>query len=106
MVSLRFVVPFGHTRRTTSKVAPRAFNPDAIDAITPYMFFTRRVLLALLGLLVACNDKPTPPTTVVEGAAAPDVTLKLHDGKSVQLASLRGSHHVLLYFYPKDDTPG
>ena len=36
---------------------------------------------------------------------APEVTLKLQDGKEVKLSSLRGKQ-VLVYFYPKDDTPG
>jgi peroxiredoxin Q/BCP len=39
------------------------------------------------------------------GDPAPDVTLKLQDGKEVKLTSLSGKQ-VLLYFYPKDDTPG
>ncbi len=43
--------------------------------------------------------------TIVPGAPAPDVTLQLHDGTEVLLSSLRPSQ-VLLYFYPKDDTPG
>jgi thioredoxin-dependent peroxiredoxin len=39
------------------------------------------------------------------GDAAPDITLKLQDGKEVKLSSLAGKQ-VLVYFYPKDDTPG
>ena len=39
------------------------------------------------------------------GDAAPDVTFQLEDGKQVSLASLKGKD-VLVYFYPKDDTPG
>jgi peroxiredoxin Q/BCP len=39
------------------------------------------------------------------GAMAPEVTLPLHDGTKVQLSDKRGSL-VLVYFYPKDDTPG
>jgi len=39
------------------------------------------------------------------GDAAPAVTFKLHDGKTVELASLKGKQ-VLVFFYPKDDTPG
>ncbi|NUP09643.1 MAG: peroxiredoxin [Polyangiaceae bacterium] len=43
--------------------------------------------------------------TLKVGDAAPSVTLKLHDGRSIDLASLKGKF-VLVYFYPKDDTPG
>jgi len=39
------------------------------------------------------------------GAEAPDFTLKAHDGSDVRLFDLRG-RPVVLYFYPKDDTPG
>lgn len=39
------------------------------------------------------------------GDAAPVVTLTLSNGKKVELASLKGKQ-VLVYFYPKDDTPG
>ena len=40
-----------------------------------------------------------------EGDKAPAVTLITDDGKSVPLASYKG-HPVVVYFYPKDDTPG
>ena len=80
------------------------------------------LVFAALGL-VACkdsqNNKPkTDPaaaganphaadeTRALEvGDPAPDVTLKLTDGKEVKLSSLKGKQ-VLVYFYPKDDTPG
>ena len=39
------------------------------------------------------------------GHAAPDFTLPDQDGEDVSLAALRGST-VVLYFYPKADTPG
>ena len=39
------------------------------------------------------------------GAEAPDFTLPAGDGSQVHLTDLRGKT-VLLYFYPKDDTPG
>ena len=39
------------------------------------------------------------------GSPAPDFSLVSDSGDIVTLASLRGSR-VLLYFYPKDDTPG
>jgi thioredoxin-dependent peroxiredoxin len=39
------------------------------------------------------------------GTAAPDFTLPDQDGEDVTLSSLRGKP-VVLYFYPKADTPG
>jgi thioredoxin-dependent peroxiredoxin len=42
---------------------------------------------------------------VDEGERAPDFTLVSDAGKEVTLSSLRGQP-VILYFYPKDDTPG
>jgi peroxiredoxin Q/BCP len=39
------------------------------------------------------------------GDPAPVLTLTLQDGKTVDLASLKGKQYVV-YFYPKDDTPG
>jgi peroxiredoxin Q/BCP len=44
-------------------------------------------------------------TTLKPGDAAPAFTLKDQDGKSVSLASLKGKR-VVLYFFPKADTPG
>jgi peroxiredoxin Q/BCP len=42
---------------------------------------------------------------VEEGAPAPDFTLASDSGERVKLSQFRGSP-VVLYFYPKDDTPG
>ena len=39
------------------------------------------------------------------GTVAPKFTLTAHDGTKIRLAGLKGSP-VVLYFYPKDDTPG
>jgi peroxiredoxin Q/BCP len=41
----------------------------------------------------------------VAGSPAPDFTLPATDGQTVTLSALRG-RPVVLYFYPKDDTPG
>ena len=42
---------------------------------------------------------------LADGDAAPDFTLDSDSGEPVTLSSLRG-RPVVLYFYPKDDTPG
>ena len=50
--------------------------------------------------------KPTAKATTVEkGSRAPDFTLASDRGGDVTLSRLRGKK-VVLYFYPKDDTPG
>ena len=40
-----------------------------------------------------------------EGNPAPDFTAQTDSGSSLELSALRGKP-VVLYFYPKDDTPG
>jgi len=40
------------------------------------------------------------------GDVAPDFTLPSQDGSQVTLKALLGKGPVVLYFYPKDDTPG
>ena len=42
---------------------------------------------------------------IAVGKKVPDFTLPATGGKQVRLSSLKGKH-VVLYFYPKDDTPG
>jgi thioredoxin-dependent peroxiredoxin len=46
-----------------------------------------------------------PGTVPAVGTLAPDFTLAADDETTVRLADLRGQR-VVLYFYPKDDTPG
>lgn len=42
---------------------------------------------------------------VEEGDRAPEFQLPADDGRTIRLADLRG-RKVVLFFYPKDDTPG
>ena len=42
---------------------------------------------------------------IAEGDIAPDFTVRDQTGADVKLSDLRGQR-VVLYFYPKDDTPG
>ncbi len=41
----------------------------------------------------------------VQGELAPDFKAPTDEGKTISLKALRG-RPVVLYFYPKDDTPG
>jgi peroxiredoxin Q/BCP len=47
----------------------------------------------------------SPNITLKEGDRAPDFTAPISGGKTVKLSDFRGKN-VVLYFYPKDDTPG
>lgn len=61
----------------------------------------------------ATSPKQEPPARAAEprdallkpGEMAPDFEAIAHTGQAVKLSELRGNA-VILYFYPKDDTPG
>jgi peroxiredoxin Q/BCP len=63
--------------------------------------------LLVIGLAVGAIRAFAGPAnfTVKQGEPAPDFTLPDQHGTPVTLSSLRG-RWVVLYFYPKDDTPG
>ncbi|MCL4332187.1 MAG: peroxiredoxin [Candidatus Thermoplasmatota archaeon] len=44
--------------------------------------------------------------TLQVGTNAPDFTLKDHDGRDFRLSEHVGKQEIVLYFYPKDETPG
>jgi peroxiredoxin Q/BCP len=44
--------------------------------------------------------------TLTEGNYAPDFSIDTDGNNRVVLSSYRGKMNVVLYFYPKDDTPG
>ena len=58
-------------------------------------------------LLVGCGGAQSAParSALAVGATAPDFDTDTHDGQRIRLRELNG-HPVVLYFYPKDDTPG
>ena len=43
---------------------------------------------------------------IAEGQPAPDFTATTTDGSTIRLSDYQGKQNVVLYFYPKDDTPG
>ena len=55
-----------------------------------------------MGLLDFISGK----SGVEAGSPAPDFALPDATGKTVRLSDFRGRKAVVLYFYPKDDTPG
>src|SRR5262245_24238581 len=62
-------------------------------------------LLLLVSAVAFADDAPrrVPLNT---GDEAPNFTLKNAAGADVELASFKGKNTVVLYFYPKDFTPG
>jgi peroxiredoxin Q/BCP len=80
---------------------------------------SRRPAVAALFALAACakSSPPSPaappsasissPSTAdpLVGTPAPDFTATAQDGTTVHLAALKGKP-VVIYFYPKDETPG
>jgi thioredoxin-dependent peroxiredoxin len=75
------------------------------------------VVLVLGCGIAACQsdkaqDKTSAPSAapaagglVAEGSPAPAIESTAHDGTRVSMAALKGKP-VVVYFYPKDDTPG
>lgn len=43
---------------------------------------------------------------ITEQQAAPDFSVRDENNNTVRLADFRGKKNLVLYFYPKDDTPG
>jgi len=51
------------------------------------------------------NSKTKEPRMLKVGEAAPEFTAPDHKGNTIKLSDLRGKK-VVLWFYPKADTPG
>jgi len=67
-----------------------------------------RIVLLVVVLIVAVLLVPrvlSRSATPAEGSNAPDFTLPSQEGSNVSLKDYRGKW-VVLYFYPKDQTPG
>ena len=52
------------------------------------------------------GQKSTQTQKLTVGEQAPDFTLPDQNGKLISLGRFRGKKNVVIYFYPKDDTPG
>ncbi|MBV9772051.1 MAG: redoxin domain-containing protein, partial [Bryobacterales bacterium] len=64
-----------------------------------FLFGVTALMLVAGATLYAADDPPAV------GTKAPDFTLQSQEGKSVSLKDFKGKW-VVLYFYPKDMTPG
>ncbi len=60
--------------------------------------------MSLLGTILRRLFGKSKPMLSI-GTQAPEFTLPAHDGSTISLAELRGKR-VVLWFYPKADTPG
>lgn len=82
---------------------------DHVNGGVPMNRWITLMVLMMAGGLGTWENRPVyaePAQFVVqEGQPAPDFTLPDQEGKPVTLSSLKGKW-VVLYFYPKDDTPG
>lgn len=94
-----------------AKGSPNVESGEAPQAIDASQVFP----LSLSGSSQLVNANPHPLNTlckgllmsdwIEEGSKAPAFTLQADDGSKVKLSELKGSP-VVLYFYPRDDTPG
>jgi len=86
---------------------PRKHEADAIKEINHMKKPTRLValltLIAIIFTFAVAAGAADPPKV---GDKAPSVTGKNQDGKTWKLSDHLGKEVVLLYFYPRDDTPG
>ena len=48
----------------------------------------------------------TKPIPLAVGEQAPDFSLVATGGREISLSDFRGKKHVVLTFYPKNNTPG
>ena len=69
------------------------------------ILFVLATVLVLGAAIVTVRAADQPQTLPSVGQAAPTFTLPSQDGSQISLQSFRGKW-VVLYFYPKDMTPG
>ena len=62
--------------------------------------------LLLMGAILFTPSAARSADMPKVGDKAPDFTVAASDGKTVHLKDYIGKGNIVLYFYPKDDTPG
>jgi peroxiredoxin Q/BCP len=94
-------------KQATQKQASTAPKKAAAKRSTPSVATVVKKAVKKTPKPVAKPAKPVAPAAqaFAVGSSVPEFTLPDQAGRSVTLASLQGKPWVL-YFYPKDDTPG
>src|SRR5579871_85551 len=89
------------------EIRSRLPTPCTIASNHPGGHMLRVALLLIVIILAAVLVPKLIPSSSLpkEGSSAPDFSLPSQDGSVVSLHDLRGKW-VVLYFYPKDQTPG
>lgn len=85
-----------------------ALKQGLLDSLSPACRRAALLLVALVTFVIAMAMMSAPAQAAEvpkTGELAPAVTLPDQDGKLWRLDAMRGKW-VVLYFYPKDDTPG
>lgn len=89
---------------------PQSVSPTELGALPPLGILRS---FGFGSLVIAPSPSPgyyqampkTPELSLKEGDTAPSFAAETQSGKTVSLPDLKGKP-VVLYFYPKDDTPG
>jgi peroxiredoxin Q/BCP len=83
-----------------------AGNPQSAEVATSAVPSLASATPASVAAAPAASATPEVASTLLAvGADMPDVSAPAQDGKIVHLRELKGKP-VIVYFYPKDDTPG
>src|SRR5574340_514068 len=105
-LSYRGVARIVAIRRSLTNTANSA--PAAALSCLPGGHMLKLILVGVLVLLVVASAvlwMLRPGGRLAEGSAAPDFSLQDQNGKTHRLGDYAG-RWLVLYFYPKDDTPG
>jgi peroxiredoxin Q/BCP len=70
-----------------------------------YFISNRNIPKTIFILLILADQIHIKMSELIEGQKAPAFTAKDQNGKLISLSNYTGKN-IVLYFYPKDDTPG
>lgn len=102
------------TKKTAKKTAKQATKKQATKKAAPAKTTTQKIAtntakkpVVSPEMMQAAATSFSPEAHPMVGSLVPNLTLQNHLGETRDLGSyLSGSEKVVLYFYPKDDTPG